>query len=136
MLLTTPRSSANHTASLLTTHIPASLCHSSAFSDIRLGSCATLKPAINLITPITISHLITSSQHTATDMAPHNTCSSNSTTQPPQPGDYTSLHYASAPVNGFSTMSDFTSPAALPQQLPATTPHLPHPPVSGGPGIG
>ncbi|KAK4321775.1 hypothetical protein Pmani_007404 [Petrolisthes manimaculis] len=126
MLLTTPRSSANHTASLLTTHIPASPCHSSAFSDIRLGSCATLKPAINLITPSTISHLITSSQHTATDMAPHNTCSSNSTTQPPQPGDYTSLHYASAPVNGFSSMFDFTSPAALPQQLPATTCTPPH----------
>ncbi|KAK4297289.1 hypothetical protein Pmani_030282 [Petrolisthes manimaculis] len=102
-----------------------------------MGSCATLKLAINLITPSTISHLITSSQHTATDMAPHNTCRSNSTTQPPQPGDHTSLHYTSAPVNGFSTMSDFiTTPAALPQQLPATTPHRPPPPVSGGPGIG
>ncbi|KAK3885119.1 hypothetical protein Pcinc_010632 [Petrolisthes cinctipes] len=103
MPLATPRSTAHHTASLLlTTHI----------SPPPLRS-------INVTTPNIPLHLLASSQHTATDMAPHFTRNSNGTTQPPQPGDYMSLHYTSAPANGITTPSDL-----------ATT----H--VGGGPGIG
>ncbi|KAK3888109.1 hypothetical protein Pcinc_007821 [Petrolisthes cinctipes] len=126
---------------LLHTSTPASLHYSDA-SDTMLhrppyynaprqhtlkstSLCCTC--TINATMPNMPSHLLASSQHTATYMAPHCSSNSNDTTQPPQLGEYTSLHHVLAPANGISMPPDpATNSAAQAQQLAATTRTPPH----------
>ncbi|KAK4317374.1 hypothetical protein Pmani_011536 [Petrolisthes manimaculis] len=128
MPLATPRSSTNRTASLLTTHIspPRHAIQAPLATSGFLHHAQTRHQLNHAQHNITSNHLLTT-----------HCCGHGATQHMSLQQHHTSLHYTLAPVNGFSTMSDFiTTPAALPQQLPATTPHRPPPPVSGGPGIG